>query len=98
MPFDEDVGVIVMGVSWSNLDVVNKLNQKVPNEDVNISLEPQKAIVCALDRPNPNIKKAGEELVNWLTPRSEYELTKYPTHRWYKMVRHLLQILVYFQI
>lgn len=78
-----------MGVSWSNLDVVNEQNKKVPNGDVNISLEPQKAIVSYLERPNPSIKEAGEQLVKWLAPRSEYELTKYPTHRWYKMVRHI---------
>lgn len=84
MPIDEDVGFIVMGVSWSDVDVLDENKEKVPDGDFYMDNIEQEQIVKALH--------AGREedvrlhLTKWLVSRVRYETKKYKSTTWYGKV------------
>lgn len=84
MPLEEDVGVLLFGVSWSDVDVINEEGLKVINGNACIPTRPQQMIVDALR--NGDRDTALAQMTYWLTPRSKYETIHYPTSKWYRKV------------
>lgn len=84
LPLDEDVGFIVLGVSWSDIDVVNEHKEKTVDAPTHIPLHHQERIVAHVK--NGKTEEALKILRDWVHHRATYETRKQPTHTWYNNV------------
>lgn len=84
MPLIEDVGFIITGVSWSDLDVTNNMGDKQVDGEHNLPLLYQANIVKGVSTGDKELVTAN--LIEWQRNRAHYELAGHPTSKWFTKV------------
>lgn len=84
MPVIEDIGFIITGVSWSDLDVTNETGDKQVDGEQNLPLLYQANIVKGVSSGDKGLVTTN--LIEWQRRRAHYELAGHPTSKWFTKV------------